>query len=374
MRPQVEPVTLDSTTQHSLKVKEQDFDQAEFTAKVQNLIQQYCEDKIKAAEYVGESYANLWKEIGSYLSGGGKMIRPHLVGLAYSSYGGEDIDSIVPIACAWELLHSFLLVHDDIIDRDLVRHGRPNIAGMYYQKYKKLSKTEAYHYAQSYSLLAGDLLLAASYELVNGSNLKPEAKLQVCSYLQSAIFYTAGGEFIDVESVVLPIEESRPDAIIENKTTIYSFQLPLQCGAYLAGASANEIQKLAKISLDLGYIFQLRDDQLGVFGKEEETGKSNRSDIKEKKRTLLVKLTKNNLVNKEKDRLEQLYGFNHEMTDEESEEVFNIISASGAKVLIEQEISNRTESISKLILELKIPKNSQEAFLKIMHNVSKRSN
>ena len=219
---------------------------------IETVLDAYCAEKITKAASIDQRYATLWEEIRHYLMSGGKRMRPRLFTLAYESYGGTEAESTLPVAAAWELLHACLLVHDDIIDRDLTRHGQPNIAGRYQSLYGELANTDTSHYAMSAALLGGDLLLMSAYEIVDKSMLGSDSKLLVHRYLNEALFAVAGGELIDTDSVLYPVEMSDPYAIARFKTASYSLQLPLQCGAALAGATSDELSKLGTLGLHTG--------------------------------------------------------------------------------------------------------------------------
>lgn len=303
---------------------------------VETTLDAYCIDKTKQAATIDTRYAQLWHEIHQYLMHGGKRMRPRLVLLAYDAYAPSKNADIIPVAAAWELLHACLLVHDDIIDRDTVRHGQPNIAGRYRTIYGDASE----HYALSAALLGGDLLLMSAYEMIMSADISSDMKLLAHSYLNKALFAVGGGELIDTDSVLYPISESNPHAVAAHKTASYSLQLPLECGAALAGATADELQKLSQIGLHAGVAYQLRDDLLGVFGDSAATGKSNRSDIIEKKRTFLIHKTLENLESAAAEKLTRYFSPAHHVSNEEAEEIVALITASGAKEAVESEIEN----------------------------------
>lgn len=352
--------------------KKQKLNRDEFIEKVELFLNNFCQEQIKEARSVGPGYVELWEEIAKYVGGGGKRIRPYLVALSYSAYSGEDLDSIIPIASSIEIFHTFLLIHDDIIDKDTVRHGLPNITGSYLEKYKKFSPKEARHYADSAALLAGDLLLSATYSLINDHVSSPSDRQKLVSYYREAMFLTGGGELIDLNSTLRPIDQSDPDSVMLNKTSVYSFKLPLAFGAVLAGAEQDEIEKAEKLGIELGLIFQDTDDLLGVFGKQELTGKSNKTDIKEKKRTNLIKAAYQNSDSGARQRLDELYDFDHILTDNEISEVFDIIKESGAKEAIEQSVEIKGAKASKLISKLEINNNGRLELLEILNKISKR--
>lgn len=342
------------------------------TAKVESILSRYCQKNIEDADKVGSGYVELWREINYLLEAGGKRIRPYLVCLAYRAYGGTDEDNILQVACAWELLHACLLIHDDIIDRDTVRHHKLNIAGKYQENYKKLINKDSEHYSMSAALLAGDIILSSSYDIVNKSSFSDDKKVIVQSEIHSALFSECGGELLDVESVLYPIHSSDPISIAQYKTAAYSFQSPLVCGARVASASEGEVRKLDSIGLEVGIAFQLRDDLLGVFGEEGKTGKSNRTDINEKKRTLLVVEAQRALPTERAERLEALYNVNRPISVPEAEEVVELIKQSGAAEVIEEEIADRTKRARAAVDSLDVSDEFKAEIIKLIDKIEVR--
>jgi len=275
--------------------------------------------------------------------------------LTYEAYGGADIQKVLPVACAWELLHSCLLIHDDIIDRDTIRHGTLNIAGQYEKKYNQHTGTDVGHYASSAALLAGDLLLSATYDIVMTSSLTAEDKLRTFTYLHDALFSVGGGELLDVESVLKPIESVDTANIAIYKTARYSFELPMLSGAVLAGAGEDDLERLSLLGKELGLLFQLSDDILGVFGDVGQTGKPNDSDIREKKRTPVVQYAMRLLDSAKCDRLTALYEFDHNLSNEEVAEIAKIIRDSGARELATKDAQAHAQKALDLVEQLTIP-------------------
>lgn len=349
-------------------------DLTEAKRQVDYMLSEYCAEKVKVAKAAANpGYEQLWQEIESYIGAGGKRLRPYLVLLTHGAYTKSEGSSMLPVACAWELLHACLLVHDDIIDRDIVRHNVLNIAGKYQARYGSLTKKDTSHYALSAALLAGDLLLSSAYDIINSSDLTLEQKAVAQSCLQAALFSVAGGELADVESSLYKIGESDPIAVANSKTATYSFQLPMLCGARLAHAPATEQNKLEQLGLEMGIAFQLRDDLLGIFGEQDQTGKSNRSDIYEKKRTLLVKTAYEYLPVDQAARLDELFHIDKTINEAEAEEIFHLIQLSGAKDIIELQIAKRAKSSHKLAVSLRVDETYKTAFIHLIDKLSVRS-
>jgi geranylgeranyl diphosphate synthase type II len=246
--------------------------------------------QVQQADKVDASYGELWRVMSALIGRGGKRIRPQLVLLSYQAYGGTETAKISVVAASQELFHAFLLMHDDIIDRDLRRWGGPNISGTYFDQFQRQDIAKARHFADSYALLAGDACYGLANTLLLNSGLADSHIVKASQLLQQTLQLVIGGELLDVSATVTPSKFSRHQLlqISRYKTASYSFVTPLQLGALFAGANALILDKLALIGTDLGIAFQLRDDLLGMFGNEATTGKPAISDLREGKQTLLT--------------------------------------------------------------------------------------
>ncbi len=254
---------------------------------INDYLQAFLQDKRQSAASLHPNYERLLGEIERVTLAGGKRLRPHLV---FVGYGKQD-SSIAPLAAGYELLHTALLVHDDIIDRDIVRHGQATIHQAYFENhYTNLSSTtERHHFSTSAAILAGDILISWAYELLASMDMPADKYRQSSTIMSEAIFNVAGGELIDTES---PFSTHAIDPIVvaNYKTASYSFVGPLLAGAILSDHhySDESLSKLKEYATNIGIAFQIRDDILGVFGDEAKTGKSTIGDLREGKRTVLI--------------------------------------------------------------------------------------
>lgn len=340
---------------------------------IEKLLADFCDSKITEALTIDERYAKLWREVKQYIQNGGKRMRPRLVMMTYQAYGGRSPEAIAHVAAAWELIHACVLVHDDIIDRDTIRHNHPNIAGRYQSIYGELGSSDSPHYALSAALIAGDLLMMSAYEIIRTAPISNEEKLVAQSFLTKAIFVVAGGELIDTDSVLYDIHKTDPITVAKHKTSSYSLQLPLQCGAVLAGASEEELEKLHTIGLHTGIAYQLKDDLLGVFGDSEKTGKSNRSDILEKKRTYLVQEAIRSLPSEQSKELSVFLAPNYTVSNEDAEKIVELISASGAKEKTEHVIEDESSKAIEEIKKLAIADERKETFISLVSKLTSRT-
>jgi len=245
----------------------------------------------KRAEALGPEYVELWNEL-ELNTAGGKRFRPRMVFASYQALGGTDLESPAYIGAAFELLHTALIVHDDVIDRDFVRRGAPNIAGSFRQRARSAgaSEADAEHRGISAAVIAGDLALFNAYRLIDRSGVNDVTRERLLEVMDDALFASAAGELIDVDFSWIP-EVPRVDDILAMerlKTAVYSFECPLQAGAILAGADEATVTTLGEFGRDIGIAYQLVDDLLGVFGTEADTGKTTVGDLREGKRTVLI--------------------------------------------------------------------------------------
>ena len=242
-------------------------------------------DRVAQATVVYPRYERLWREIVRIYQAGGKRMRPYLTVVGY---GALDA-AIIPVAAVQELLHVAVLVHDDIIDRDVVRHSQPTVNGAYEADYAPLlPPQQTTHYANSVALLAGDALLSEAYHLVQSAPFSSSVIRQLSERLSQSVFEVIGGELIDVEAGFIMTEQFDPMTIYRYKTASYSLVGPLVSGALCAEVDETTRGILQEFGTQCGIAFQLQDDLIGMFGDEATTGKSADTDVREGKRTVLI--------------------------------------------------------------------------------------
>jgi geranylgeranyl pyrophosphate synthase len=203
-------------------------------------------------------------EAGRVLNAGGKRLRPILFLLAYQVAGGTKRDDVMPLALAFELIHTATLVHDDINDEAQQRRGIPTIHAQA---------------GQAKAVIAGDWLF------VQGFGLGGRYSEQIVSIIARCCANIAVSEFHQLDHV-LNLATSPEDylSIVKGKTAG-----PFASGCYAAGlvAGLNEEQAkaLERFGMELGIAFQLVDDILDLRG-DERMGKPRGADVYEGKMTL----------------------------------------------------------------------------------------
>jgi geranylgeranyl diphosphate synthase type I len=226
-------------------------------------------------------------------SSGGKMIRGGLVALGYSLFKGEpeneeELRKVIQAGAAMELFQSALLVHDDIMDKDVTRRGLTSIFYQYAQMAKDSKEPEFYHLGESLGICAGDVAFFLGFEILAELDIPPHVYRNILTLVAKEISYVGVAQMQDVVHGGSEKNISN-EAIMKlylYKTGRYTFSLPLMVGALLAEQEQEAVGSLEKLGEYMGVAFQIRDDELGLFGDPEETGKPVGSDIQEGKKTL----------------------------------------------------------------------------------------
>ncbi|MFH1888468.1 MAG: polyprenyl synthetase family protein [Candidatus Omnitrophota bacterium] len=231
----------------------------------------------------------LYNNIKEFISREGKRVRPILFILGYRGYSDRTPEGLYRAAVSLELLHDFLLVHDDIIDKSDTRRGKPSMHAMLndsLKKYKNIKFT-----GEDLTIVIGDVLYAMAIHSFLSVKEDPSRKEAALKRLMEAAFYTGSGEFIELLAGAKAIDKITKDEIYkiyDLKTSNYTFAAPLTIGATLAGAKKEETRKLYDFGISLGRAFQIKDDILGIFASSKVIGKSSLTDLMESKKTILI--------------------------------------------------------------------------------------
>lgn len=317
-------------------------------------------------------YAELWESL-TRMTLGGKMVRPRLLLDTHEALGGLDERAAVDSACAMQLLHIALVIHDDVIDNDTVRRGEANISGKFASEAMRLgaARCEAQAWGVASSLLAGDLMITLAHSLLARLDITEAKRNMVLDIFDDTIFESAAGEHSDVW-LSLHLEEANSDdvlAMVSQKTAAYSFQAPLLIAAVLAGADSSLIDELSAISRQIGVIYQLRDDVLGLFGDESATGKSTLSDLREGKETLLIAFARSDPSWAEV----QLAFGDRLLGTADGHRLRTVIEESGARVFVESMIAERCENVNRLIRAAGLPTALSNRLVQLTSDCSSRT-
>ncbi|GIG40326.1 polyprenyl synthetase family protein [Cellulomonas phragmiteti] len=254
-----------------------------------SLLAALVDEQRRRAALFDPACADLWQDLGTVI--GGKLLRPRLVAAAYLGLGGSDVTAAAHVAAAHELLHTAMVVHDDVLDHDEVRRGRPNVAGRTRARLAAQGVPTGAHDGQvgAAALLAGDAALAQAFGLLAAGHVPATALGELVRLVADGVATTVSGELLDVRGSLAAPGDVDAVLVAELKTAVYSFRVPLESGAVLAGAPVEVRAVLAGVGTALGVAYQLVDDELGAVGDPALTGKSVLSDLREGKRTELLR-------------------------------------------------------------------------------------
>lgn len=239
----------------------------------------------------------------------GKLVRGILLLLAYESKCKTVSKDALTLAAAIELIHTGLLIHDDIMDNDHLRRGKPTVYAQAMHEGKIYNADNEKDYGVAIAICIGDLAFFMAYELIG--MLSPSAQNKQILATSAHELQKVG--YAQITDVHFGRTQSEPteDEIISLyrfKTARYSFSLPLKLGGMLAGCDEITIKNLEQFGEELGIAFQIKDDELGIFGIEETVGKPVGSDIRENKKTLYRHILFQLADGRTKDQLNKIYG------------------------------------------------------------------
>lgn len=311
----------------------------ELRARIDSAIERYLAERRAA---IPEA-TDLIDEIERVLTAGGKRVRPLLCYWGFRAGGGNDDQRIVRAAIAFELLHTFAIVHDDIIDSSPERRGHPT-------SFAQLGMERA--------LLAGDLALVLADGALQGSGFPTEVLGPALTSYGEMQQRVISGQDLDV--VKIEVDEPQARRIARLKSGSYSIEGPLVVGALLAGTDEAIVDALRAAGSAAGEAFQLRDDVLGMFGDPVITGKSADADIRDGKHHHLYAATRQRLSGDDRERFLTRWGAN-DLTADEVAWLRAAVDSSGARAATEGVIEELHARALKELAGADIPAEARSA-------------
>jgi len=313
-------------------------------------------DEIKKGYCLQEISPLLFQCVKEFILRKGKRVRPVLFSAGYLGFAAKPAAGLYKSALSMELLHDFMLIHDDIIDKSPLRRGKPSMHSMldaHLKKYKNVKFS-----GQDLAIVTADVIYAIAVKAFLSIKERADRKEKALKNFVEAAMYTGSGEFIELMSGVKSIKRiSKKDIykIYDYKTSRYTFSTPLTAGATLGAAPQKEVDKLFKFGIYLGRAFQIKDDILGMFGDEAKIGKSTLCDLQEAKKTLLIYQAYKNSQDKDKLAIRKLFT-KKTITQQDLLKARKIIENSGALDYAKKEISRLKKTAKSLMKNSKIKK------------------
>lgn len=280
----------------------------------------------------------------------GKMLRGGLVRLGWEATGRRPTTDVLRAGAALELVQSALLIHDDIMDDDARRRGGPSFHRQYARLAELRRLPDPARFGEGMGICAGEIALFLAFEALAGV-AAPRDRASAALALVAREFTLVGlGQMQDLYGGASrrPVSERFVLDLYRLKTARYSFSLPLVLGALLAGGSSSLRRRLDSCGEALGLIFQLVDDELGLFGTEAELGKPVGSDVRQGKKTLLNVLTLRRARPADRRRLAAVLG-NPAAGDREIAFVRRLAESTGARAEVRKRIERyRAEAAGRI--------------------------
>ncbi|MGD1005126.1 MAG: polyprenyl synthetase family protein [Methanoregulaceae archaeon] len=292
---------------------------------------------------IDRSFGNTWSDLDRasthLLVAGGKRLRPAVVMLSADAINHGSSSDILPAALSLELIHTFTLVHDDIMDDDTMRRGVPTV----HTKWDIPT-----------GILAGDVLYARAFEFLCLAMASEKAKIRAVSMLARACAEICAGQHLDMSF------EKRDDVTedeyfeMAKKKTGMLYAAAAGIGAILAGGTPYQAKNLYQFGLNTGIAFQIQDDLIDLLTSSEKSGKDRASDLRDGKQTLIWIRAREKGIDLSK--------YKRDLSDADIEEVISILDKVGVIADVKKAATDLVNESNRLLNTL--PQSPERELLK----------
>ena len=277
--------------------------QTDLVGAVEATLTDFLASQITALESVDPALGYFGRTTRDLVLAGGKRLRPTFAYWGWRGIVGPDdpVEQVLPALAALELMHTFALVHDDVMDESATRRGAPTAHRIFAADHRGAGRLgDPEHFGATSAILVGDVCLVWADQLLARTPVSTATLFAVRACYDRMRVEAVAGQYLDV------LGETQPDAwsverallVARHKTASYTVQRPLQYGLALAGPDActggqamlDVDRAYARYGATVGEAFQLCDDLLGVYGDPAITGKPAGDDLRTGKPTTLLML------------------------------------------------------------------------------------
>ncbi len=293
----------------------------------------------------------------------GKLFRGCLFLSFFETIAADKVyaySELVTIAVAIELYGSGILIQDDVMDQDERRRGRQTVHTWLAQYAQQHQIREPKRWGESIAICFSDVLFFIAGQLINATQLPIQKRVQIASYSQKELALLGLAQAEDIRQAQIPTFPSQAEILqmFLGKTGRYTARWPLTVAALLADLSTSQLEKVETIGEELGVLYQMRDDYLGLFGDPESTGKNVLSDIREGKKTLYAQLFFTTVPKDVQAKAFTIFG-NHAATEEDCAWFASAVEHYGVQQDVQELIETHTASLVNAIHESDLPPASQ---------------
>jgi len=233
----------------------------------------------------------LFQHLQEYVMRPGKRIRAYFCLLGHSLVREQPTmtEPVVRFGAAIEMLHAFLLIHDDIADRALTRRGRPALHVSLRTCVGGASEGDRVRVGNDLATIAGDVLYTAALQaMLDAPGFEQHRSAKALAEILSACRAAGVGQCLDIALSARPLGSVAPAEVLELdrlKTALYTLEGPLLAGVHLSDAPPETALALRRYCRAAGVAFQVQDDLFALFADDEDWGKPGLADLREAKKT-----------------------------------------------------------------------------------------
>lgn len=315
-----------------------------------------------------KSLAEPLTSLRDFVLAGGKRLRPAFCFWTFAGCGGDPSDpAIVDAGAALELLHSFALVHDDVMDDSRQRRGNDAIHVQFQRlhEHEKLAGEDR-RFGEGVAILVGDMAFVYADHLMKSA---PRAAIDVFTEMRVELNV---GQYLDLSATARSeATVAKAQKIARYKSGKYTVERPMHLGAAMAGRFEELASDVSAYGIPVGEAFQLRDDLLGAFGDEDLTGKPVGGDLREGKPTALVAIARERASGADAHLLTNRYG-SRDLTDNEIRAIQHIFTETGARADVQSTIDELVESGLTALSKMPITPEAQDHLVQLAYFVAGR--
>ena len=286
---------------------------------------------------------------------GGKRFRSSAMLMLADWYGKKE--KALPFATALELYHNFTLIHDDVVDRDTHRRGRPTVWHLF-------GHDHAINSGDAQILLMAEMLAEAAGAGVAGHKTQ--------QFLLQQFRVVVEGQFLDFELTAGKLGDSLvTQAVYEDMIRRKTAELIVAAtkGAGLVSEQNEaELTHLENYGRSLGMAYQVCDDVVSVWADGTTTGKRNYGDLKEKKKTLPILFAHEKLEAIKRKQLEELYA-QEELSDDDCLLVIELLDSVDTKATMERTFTDYANTAKESARALSVTKEQQETLCALVDSL-----
>lgn len=295
---------------------------------------------------------------------GGKRLRAFLVKTGYVLFGKESDDNILLPALSYEVFQTAILAHDDIIDKSEQRRFKPSMYVKFGGDHEGISK----------AIFCADIGLVCALDMIEKSDFEPQIKNKAVVHQNKIFVSTMAGELFDFE--LSKQNSCSLQDIIDMylmKTAPYTVSGPLVLGAIFAGQGEDIQSKLFEYGNLVGCAFQIKDDILGIFSSQQQTGKSDLSDMREGKKTVLSLHFVQNANDDDKAKFENIYG-KAGANENDLEIIKELFVKSGSLEFANNMCRDYIDKANMILNEMNVDENQKQMLLQMNGYILIRNN